>query len=213
MIEHADSLSIIAEVSAVFVGFIGVIVVLGGRWSRGVSSALERLMLSTLLLTSFTNLGVALLPLVLAALVPDHAIVWRIANGCLGFAMAALLLRAMPMAGSFRDFGLPLVLMPPIMLTGVVTHGVGIAIGLGFFAAVAPFALLWGLYWGLFVCAFTFSNLLYLTAIHFNRPQILRIVSLDRYLLFRSSEHPRGFFDQLVEIGGQNLVFAPPGKP
>jgi hypothetical protein len=50
------------------------------------------------------------------------------------------------------------------MIVGPGTHALCIAVALGFGIQLAPFALLWGLYWGVFVSAFYFSLLLYVSS-------------------------------------------------
>jgi len=165
MIDYVDSLSIIAEISAVFVGLLGIVTVLGERWAQGDWTRAEEVMLSTLLLVSLTNLGAALLPLVLVAATSNEEVVWRAANGALGISHLVLWSRAAHHLKAVRSHaGMPRSLVVPIMIVGLVTHVACLLAALGFAGQFVAFTLLWGLWWGLFVSGFQFAALLYSAA-------------------------------------------------
>ncbi len=161
MIEYAGALSIYAEVSAALAGFVGIITVFGRRWEQGEWNPTEKRMLAVMLLVLFTNLGAALLPLSLVGATDDVTLVWRGANGFLGLSHIALLAWSVPALRGAASIGLSLSWAVPLLFLGLATHGACIAVALGLLVTYAPFALLWGLWFGLFVVAFLFVTLLF----------------------------------------------------
>ena len=161
VIEYEGALSTYAEISATIAGFVGIITVFGGRWERGQWSDTERRLLQTMLLVILTSLGAALLPLALSAAVENQAIVWRCANGFLGVCHIALLVWSLPVIRAGPINGIPRGVGSASAVIGTVTHVAQIAVGIGFLSRWAPFVLLWGLWWGLFVGAFAFVVLLF----------------------------------------------------
>jgi hypothetical protein len=79
-VEENETLRTLAEVAVALTGFTGIVAVLGRR-AGGEWTPLELLRLRMLLETSLAVLFLALLPLLLQALRPSEASLWRVGNG------------------------------------------------------------------------------------------------------------------------------------
>ena len=92
MPEPAETFSLIAELAVAFVGFSGIVVVLGRRQS-GNWSPLERRRLGNLFAQAFAALITSLFALTLLHAAIPEMVVWRIASGVWGLSAAIMLAR------------------------------------------------------------------------------------------------------------------------
>ena len=91
-IEYADTLHTLAQIATALIGFSGIVLVFGERTSSKLTAE-ESLRLYALLAPSVTALFCSFVPILLSAVVDNHAVVWRISNGVLGLLHAGNLAR------------------------------------------------------------------------------------------------------------------------
>ena len=85
-----DELALIAELGAAFAGFLAIFLMFAKREGR--FSPVDSLAVRSMILTSFSTIFIALVPLALAALEFSEPVVWRASSGfgLLGFCLVAV---------------------------------------------------------------------------------------------------------------------------
>ncbi|MDJ0619930.1 MAG: hypothetical protein QNJ63_24845 [Calothrix sp. MO_192.B10] len=158
-IQHQELLLAIAEVSATFVGFSGVVGVFRERNGK-LEVRYQRHLLFQMITTGLSALALSVTPFLIAAFGFPEPLVWRISSGIYVFFSTLLTIRGIYQDCPFLWAGLDSVRTAKVLAL-VTTFVVGISIlnGLGAFSQRASAIYLVSLFWTLGLSGFFFTRM------------------------------------------------------
>ena len=157
--QHQELLLAIAEVSATFVGFSGVVGVFGERTGK-LEVRYQRYQLFQMIVTGLAALAMSVTPFLVAAFGFPEPLVWRISSGIYVFFGTLLTIRSIYQGCPFIRAGLDSVLITKVIaLVTTVVVGISILNGLGAFSSRSSAIYLVALFWTLGLSGFFFTRM------------------------------------------------------
>ena len=80
---HTETLNTLAEIAITLIGFSGIVIIFGKRFTRGLTPK-EKIQFYTLLATPMTVLFCSFIPTLLSTILDDPELIWRLSNAILG---------------------------------------------------------------------------------------------------------------------------------
>ena len=157
--QHQELLLAIAEVSATFVGFSGVVGVFGERTGK-LEVRYQRHFLFQMITTGLSALATAVTPFLIAAFGFSEPLVWRISSVIYVFFATLLTTLAIYQSRPFMRAGLDSVHTTIVIaLITIVVVGISILNGVGVFSSRASAIYLVALFWTLGLSGFFFTRM------------------------------------------------------
>ena len=157
--QHQELLLTIAEVSATFVGFSGVVGVFGEHTGK-LEVRYQRYQLFQMIVTGLSALAMSVNPFLVAAFGFPEPLVWRISSGISVFFGTLLTILAIYQSCPFIQAGLDSVLITKVIaLVTTVVVGISIMNVLGAFSSRASAIYLVAIFWTLGLSGFFFTRM------------------------------------------------------
>ena len=80
---YTDTLNTLAEIAITLIGFSGIVIIFGNRFTRGLTPK-EEVQFFALLATPLTALFCSFIPTLLSTILDDSEFIWRLSNAILG---------------------------------------------------------------------------------------------------------------------------------
>lgn len=158
--QHQDLLLTIAEVSAAFAGFSGVVGVFRER-AQKLEAQLQLHRLTQMIATSLSALAMSVTPFLIAAFGVPEPVVWRISSMLYALFATILTARGMTRGHAFTQVGLTSVRTTQVIVwLTIVIVGISILNGLGVFSSRTSAFYLVALFWTLGLSGFFFTRLI-----------------------------------------------------
>ncbi len=157
--QHQELLLAIAEVSATFVGFSGIVGVFRERTGK-LEVGYQRYQLFQMIVTGLSALAMSVTPFLVAAFGFPEPLVWRISSGIYVFFGTLLTILAIYQSCPFLRAGLDSVLSTRVIaLVATFIMGISILNALGAFSSRASAIYLVALFWTLGLSGFFFTRM------------------------------------------------------
>ena len=157
--QHQELLLTIAEVSATFVGFSGVVGVFGERTAK-LEVRYQRHLLFQMITTGLSALAMSVSPFLVAAFGFPESLVWRMSSGIYVFFGTILTILGTYQSCPFLRAGLDSVRTTRVIaLVTTVVVGISILNGLGAFSSRSSAIYLVALFWTLGLSGFFFTRM------------------------------------------------------